>query len=493
MKLKCMSLFAPQPIRTPKTVAVGLGGWKRRAEKWAVANIIAGCCFVVSAQTGTLDTNFSVGIGIAGSFVHAVAISPQGKILLGGNFTRVQGVTLNHFAQLNSDGSLDKGFCPSPGANSEVLAVAFQEDGRVLIGGLFTRVNNTNRCRIARLNADGSLDSSFSPGTGANGDVRCIAVQPDGKVLIGGPFTRFNGSVRNGLARLNVDGTLDSEFNTGTGVGGERFVDELRLLEGGKVLIAGDFPSYNGVARANIARLNSDGTLDVSFDPGVGAKPGDPILGVAIQPDGKILIVGSFTSFNRTPLNNLARLNPDGSLDLTFNPGSGTAGGPINGVLQTVVLEPDGKIIIGGWFDRISGISRSCLARLLPDGKPDTNWSVRVDGQVRVVALQSDHKVLLGGNISKVNTFSSARVARLNASEPVPATFKTCRCLSDGQIQLEFGGDPVRRYLLQTSDDLVQWQTWTNIDCAGSTMILTDSSATRHPRRFYRAVLQTLP
>src|SRR2546427_781437 len=105
-------------------------------------------------------------------------------------------------------GALDLSFNPGTGANNIVNSFAVQTNGQVFIGGLFTTVNGTNINRIARLNADGSLDTSFDPGTGAaNYPVRSVVVQPDGKVLIGGEFTAVNGNTnRSFLARLNGDG-----------------------------------------------------------------------------------------------------------------------------------------------------------------------------------------------------------------------------------------------------------------------------------------------
>ena len=135
-----------------------------------------------------------------------------------------------------------------------------QPDGKVLVAGSFSVVNGTNRQGIARLNANGSLDSSFNPGTGVNGTVYSVALQPDGKVLIGGEFTSVNGTNRSRFARLNVNGSLDSSFNPGTGP--VKVIRSIALQSDGKVLIGGDFTTVNGVARLQVARLYGD-----SFSP----------------------------------------------------------------------------------------------------------------------------------------------------------------------------------------------------------------------------------
>src|SRR5439155_11936412 len=159
-------------------------------------------------------------------------------------------------ARFNADGSLDGSFGLVIGNRDwgSVNALAVQPDGKVLVGGSFYSINGTNRPGIARLNANGSLDNSFNPGTGANG-VSSVALQPDGKVLIGGGFTTVNGANRSGIARLNANGSLDGSFNPGTGVNGT--VYSVALQPDGKVLIGGEFTSINGTNRNRIARLNA--------------------------------------------------------------------------------------------------------------------------------------------------------------------------------------------------------------------------------------------
>lgn len=179
-------------------------------------------------------------------------------------------------------GHLDVGFDPGNGADEEVLAVALQPDGKVVIGGRFNTIDSTARSRIARLNADGSLDASFNPGSGANDQVHAVAVQPDGKILIGGIFTMVNGTARNRIARLNADGTRDNSFNAASGS-----VHAMAVQPDGKILIGGTFTLVNGTARNRIARLNADGSVDTSFDPGTGAD--EPVDAVAVQPDGGFL------------------------------------------------------------------------------------------------------------------------------------------------------------------------------------------------------------
>ena len=180
-----------------------------------------------------------------------MALQQDGKVLIG-----IWGYGYNQIARLNSDGSMDTTFNAGTGLNNLPCSVVAQADGKVLIGGFFTAVNGTNRNGIARLNANGSLDSSFNPGTGTDGYVLSVALQPDGKVLIGGSFTTVNGTNRSNIARLNANGSLDSTFNPGAGAHG--IVRSIVLQADGNLLIGGDSTIVNGVARPHLARLYGD-------------------------------------------------------------------------------------------------------------------------------------------------------------------------------------------------------------------------------------------
>jgi uncharacterized delta-60 repeat protein len=202
----------------------------------------------------------------------------DGKLIIFGNFTSYLGGTRNRIARLNADGTLDATFTPGTGANNAIFTAAFQADGKILIGGVFTSYNGTTRNRIARLNADGSLDATFNPVSGANGTVLAVAIQPDGKIVIGGPFTSYDGVSRIRLARLNANGTLDTTSDSGI-VNNFRFgIRRLMLTADNQILVGGSFATYNGVARNSIAKLrlapllsktpfdyDGDGKTDVSI------------------------------------------------------------------------------------------------------------------------------------------------------------------------------------------------------------------------------------
>jgi trimeric autotransporter adhesin len=371
--------------------------------------------FFSNAQIGTLDTTFNqLDIGFkaeANEMIHALALQSDGKVVIGGTFTAYNDTARKGIARLNSDGYLDVSFNPGSGANNSVYALAVQGDGKIIIGGGFTAYNGATRSYLARLNADGSLDAGFAPNF--NDAVYAVAVQKDGKVLIGGAFTSVNDVPCNYITRLNADGSLDATFTLGTGA--NNAVYTIALQTDGKILIGGAFSFYNAVSRNGVARLNADGVLDTSFNPGSGAS-GGTVYTLAIQNDGKVLIGGYFTAFNGVARNYIARLNTNGVLDTTFNPGSGASGG---GVLS-IAVQTDGKIVIGGYFTAYNGTNRSGVARLNANGTVDASFypGNGFNGGVLSTAIQSDEKFIVGGSFTSYNSVIKNRIARINVKGP---------------------------------------------------------------------------
>ena len=314
-------------------------------------------------------------------------------------------------------GTLDPSFNSGTSVNDVILAIAIQNDSKIIIGGNFTAYNGTAINRIARLNSDGTSDATFTPGTGADNIIRTIAIQSDGKIIIGGTFTNYNGSTLNNIARLNSNGTIDVTFTLGTGANST--VNTAVLQGDGKIIIGGDFTSYNGTSRNRIARLNADGTLDATFDPGVGANA--TVFSTAIQSDGKIVIGGSFSTYNSNTKNFIARINSNGSFDASFA-GTGT-----NGTIRTIRIQSDGKIFMAGVFNTYDGVARISVARANSDGSLDISFDpgTGANSAVRTSAIQSDGKILIGGEFTSYNTTAINRIARLNSDGSIDATFNT--------------------------------------------------------------------
>jgi uncharacterized delta-60 repeat protein len=359
---------------------------------------------------GSLDRTLSPGIN---SIVVSMALQPDGKILVGGGFLEVDGHPRPRIARLNADGTLDDFHVLFQGS-TRVNAIAVQPDGKILIGGAFSQIDNQDRNHIARLNADGSLDSTFNPG--ADSYMSAFALQPDGKLLVGGAFTQVDGQSRSRIARLNPNGTLDAAFSVNiaaTDTIPHPHVAALALQSDGKIVVGGIFREINGQQRNGIARLNSDGTLDVGFNPATvtGGYMHGYVLSVTLQADKKILIGGFvYYSIGDQARYFIARLNADGTLDNAFDPDSDQA-------LWNVVAQSDGAIWAGGEFTVIGGQPRAQIALLNVDGSADNTIDPGADDRVEGIILQPDGKVLMGGLFSTVGGQTRMRIARLSSHE----------------------------------------------------------------------------
>lgn len=370
----------------------------------------------------TLDASFNSGIGF--DFItDSLAVQSDNKIVVAGRFSSINGTARACVARLNTDGSLDTTF--NPGSNlsdgTVVYAVAVQSDGKVIVGGYFT--SPTNRGGILRMNADGTLDTTFAVGTGFSSNPQSIAVQGDGKIVVAGLFTSFNGTARNYIARLNANGSLDTTFNLGTGFDGNTYSV---VVQGSgtneKIVVGGEFSNFNGTAQKGICRLNTDGTLDTSLAIGTGITEGTStgrVLSVAVQSDGSILLGGLFSKINGTARLNFARIGATGALDVTFNPGG------CNYQVSSVAVSSTGKIFVGGYFTSYNGTLAPGYARVSSTGALDPavgNGAVTVEGSAIALPL-SGGKMIVGGSFLLANTTARACFARLNADGSVDSTF----------------------------------------------------------------------
>lgn len=282
--------------------------------------------------------------------------------------------------------------------------MAVQPDGQIVVAGAFTKVGTTARMGLARLNPDGSLDASLDPGGGLVRLTETVLLEPDGDIVMGGWSGSYGGLALPYLSRATVDGAPDASFVPTPG----DYLTDCLLQPDGRILLSGYFGEVGGVGRPYVARVMPDGTLDFSFDPGVG--PDSFVYAMALQPDGKILIAGDFSSVNGVTRNRIARLHPDGSLDMSFDPGAGA-----NKIVYDLELQPDGKVIVGGWFDQFGGGEQYFLGRLLADGTADAGFVPHIDpaiGQVLSVKVQPDGKVLAAGQFWTVEGVSRQCIAR---------------------------------------------------------------------------------
>src|SRR6476659_2353879 len=312
-------------------------------------------------------------------------------------------------------GQLDTTFVPAPGTNDAVNVVIPQPDGKVIAAGRFTFANSILRNRIARFNFDGSLDTSFDPGTGAAGEITAAVLQPDGRIIVAGRFTSFNGFTHNGICRLNANGSVDQTFGLGNGINNPAAL-ALALQSDGRILVGGQFSQVDLTQRFNLARLNTNGSVDLSFDPGNG--PSGDVNAIVIQPDGAIIIGGSFIGYNGFARGGVARVLGNGALDPSFDSGVGTGGN-----VFALALQHNGQIVLGGRFTQYSGTNRTFIARVLGNGSLDFGFNPVPNSWVQSLAVEPDDRILVGGFFIDINTVGRNRITRLNTNGSVDLTF----------------------------------------------------------------------
>lgn len=420
--------------------------------------------FLKVDQTGALATTFMANTSVMSAFPPSIVVKQaDDKIIIAGNFNVVNGTTKNFIARLNTDGSLDNNFNNGGvGPNGSVQAVSIQPNGKILIGGYFMSYNGTSRQGIARLNADGTLDTTFTPGTGftSNGmmaNIYAIETLSTGKILVGGAyFSNFDGNAvtNKNLIRLNADGTFDSTFNTnGLGVNSNMAVgvNVIREQADGKIIIGGGFGSYNGTTANGLLRLNADGTVDTSFTQswgaGAGLNMGAAARFLIIQPnDSKIIVAGTLSSYNGTSRTNILRINTDGTLDTSFNAGSA-------GTVSMPFLAADGKLLVPGTFTSFNGTTINRLVRLNTDGTVDTSFTPGSTGatgafspsaptRISYVLEQTDGKLLVAGNFSSYNGTARNVIVRLN-----PVVTSTLSVLNTEKKQLTIYPNPAQNFV----------------------------------------------
>ncbi len=355
---------------------------------------------------------FSVGSGFAGGNVFSVAIQPDNKVVAVGAFTSYQGNSENSIIRLNSNGTKDSSFNTGTGFNGTVHCVVLQPDGKVLVGGVFTTYNGAPNLGIVRINTDGSADTSFNTLFGFNGGVYSIAMQTDGKVVAGGAFTTFNLVTNNYIVRLNSDGTLDGTFlNTG---GFDFTVFSVAIGPDDRIVVGGAFSTYKGFPNNCICRIDPSGNQDLSFNNTDGF---DLIVNsVVVQSDNKIIVGGDFTTYKLDPAPYIIRLQTDGNPDPSFDVGSG-----FDSFVFSLNIQPDGQVLVGGNFTSYDGISCNYITRLATDGSIDPDFNSGTGFNNYVLAVDSisanltfpNGLIIAGGNFASYNGVSQPAISAL--------------------------------------------------------------------------------
>ncbi|SHF90428.1 delta-60 repeat domain-containing protein [Flavobacterium segetis] len=424
-------------------------------------------------QDGTRDTTFNTTVAATNGVIYSIVVQSDGKTIIAGSFTMYNGMPVNRIARILPNGSLDSSFITAVISSGFINNVQTQADGKVIIGGTFTNYNGSSQNRIARLNTNGGIDTTFSIGTGFDDDVRTIALQDDGKILVGGDFLNYKGAVANRIIRLDDNGNIDNSFITGIGlsngyvsvikISGNReilvggsftgtynvdkvtrlfllnsnglFIPEFDIGAGPSSTvitaslsddnlwyIGGSFVAFDSQTKGKLARIDQEGTLDVGYlTSGVGFD--NSVLKVIVVPNNKIMAFGNFAKFNGSNATRIARLLNDGSSDTTFN----VAGSGASATIRTAVVQADGRIIIGGSFSTYNGVAANRICRIMPNGALDSSFinSIGLSGTVNTLALQSDGKLIAGGSFITFNGTVVNRIVRLLATGLIDSSFNT--------------------------------------------------------------------
>lgn len=375
---------------------------------------------------GTPDLAFNTDLvtrAFQGDGAFAIALQADGRILVGGNF-RYNNGTQRDLARLNADGTLDTSFIqPTTGIGANnVRALAVQPDGKILVGGTGFNGSSvaTTRQAFWRLNADGTVDTSYGdPNIPSSGTINALVLQPDGSMIaVGG--ANFLGQTPE-VMRITTNGTRDTGFTDILPPGS--FVQLARQADG-KIIVVGNFQITNPAMRNGIVRLNTDGTLDTSFSTSGSTGQIRAISAVGLQADGKAVPVGRFDNFDGSPAEDYLRLNADGSRDASFVSNSVGYYGRVYGLVR----QPDGKVLAaigsdGGNETKVNGVRINGIVRFNQDYSVDTTFvpPFTRSSNVLNLALQADGKLLISGNLNiNANTFS---LLRLNSNGSLDTGF----------------------------------------------------------------------
>jgi len=361
-------------------------------------------------------------------------LQPDDKILLAGIFTSLNGITRNYLARLNANGSADTSFDDGTGpigngVVGDIEGMQLLPNGQIIVGGDFNTYNGVNRYGLARLNLDGSVDLSYNS-SGTN-TVDAFGLQPDGKVV-------YVKTWDSQVARLNPDGSTESA-SFATVSGASRTIMQIDCLADGSTIIAGSFAMVSGQPRNCLARLLLNGTVDPGFVPDLSLFQGWAyVYKFAAQSDGKLLAAIKSVS---PPGDFLIRLNSNGTLDTDFEPVRFTIPSGDNQTICSIAIQTDGRIVVGGMFQSVNGLSRPYLVRLKGLGKSGTRPMV-------VKSLQ----------------------------------------LTNGQPQLVLSVPPGKTVVLQASTNLSDWVPISTNTVPVTTITVSDVQAGNSPLRFYRIV-----
>ncbi|MBC6610302.1 T9SS type A sorting domain-containing protein [Hymenobacter sp. BT507] len=417
-------------------------------------------------------TDFNPKIQMTGTIL-GFAQQPDGKLIAAGTFTEVNGVLVHNLVRLHLDGTLDVSF-NTPRINGRIDKVIAQANGKIVVAGDFTEIDNQSAPYVAHLTSDGRMDPSFKSNLSASTvtigsvAVQALAVEADGSVLLGGVAIGFGNQTRD-IYRLLPTGAVDEQYLANTKDQVRGTVLSLALLPDGRHYVGGAFDPVNTNPPATaIIRLKADGTRDETFQSAGPDLNFTYARQIAVLPDNKVLIGGNFMSYKDVARAKLARLNPDGSVDKTFDatPNGYVAGDYVN----DFAVQSDGRILVNTLNNLgRSNQSRGTLYRLLPDGALEKVFSDFASNASRVTSmlLQQDGRIVVSGAFTEVDGQPRAGIVRLSNDAVLPVADKQSVAL------LEAWPNPVTDQLRLQLDMGAMPQTISLVDVTGKSVFVS--------------------
>lgn len=371
--------------------------------------------------------------------------------------------TARNVRRYNSDFTLDETFTAPIFLDSDngfVGDIVEQSDGKLVIVGNFTTINGTSAGRIARLNANGSLDSTFNlEGVGFDSNAFVLKVLSDGSFLVGGQFTTFSGTSVSRLVKLNSNGSLNTAFSENA-LNNDLFDNDvlaISVLSSGKIYVGGNFEK-------KIVRLNSDGTSDLTFD--VGTSFNNRVSSIELDSSNKVVVGGWFNEYAGLSCNRgIVRLNSDATLDTSFET-EGTGLNYTEGVIQCLAIQSDGKIVAGGWFNEYDGNRQGHIIRFNTDGTKDstfvtTGYGFGDDGpnngqRVQDILLHNNKIICVGAlyNYDSKALYGFAKLTSTGSLDSERLFRYVSFGINDGHDDMYDDGNYINTNLTQLFDDI---------------------------------------
>ena len=351
------------------------------------------------SQAGSIDTTFKIANGFD-SFVNDIAVQNDEKIVAVGYFDNFNDTAAARIIRLNNNGSRDHSFVTGTGFTEQASCIKIDGNGKIYVGGGFYTYNGNAAQRLVRINNDGSIDQNFNTSSGFNDYVNSITFDKNNKVIVAGYFSMYGSDSAKYIARLDQNGVRDTSFKASL----NSYALNAIVLANEKIMVLGSFTKVNGKDRKYIALLNSDGTLDESFDAG---NTFSIEMKQCIELNGKYLVGGYF--------GNYALLNANGSVNNTFIKPNGST----NALINTIVQQPNGKILLGGAFSPLGSTASSNFIRITNSGSIDDtlNLGTGFSGEVKKIVALGDTAIYVAGGVTSYNGKDIKRLVRISTKK----------------------------------------------------------------------------